>query len=271
MAPQTAEQWVSATVRFTNRWGGKGSGFLVERQDENDHPRTFFVTNKDLVKRDPVKRARARYLILHLNVRQLDGTLVGKDYECSLTDSLGGDLWREHDERDTDVYAVDVTSLYDSHSDVIANRAVPYRLLADAKELAHHNIGIGGDILVIGYPDAFYLGHPGNLNLPIARQGIIATGLDGVFETRTEIRGLPIIRLCRGFMVDVGTLRGSGGGPVVLRPNGGGRTEDNSLPPFLVGIVAETRFTMEDSVKFSGLGFAFGTESVRETVDRFFA
>lgn len=260
------QQWLLASVRFTNRWGGKGSGFLVERQNGNGRLRTFFVTNKDLVKRDPIKRARARYLILHLNARQVDGTQVGKDYKCPLNDSSGGHLWREHDERDTDVYAVDVTNVYDSHSDLIVNRAVPYALLADAKELAHHNIGIGDDIMLIGYPDAFSLTHPGNQTLPIARQGIIATGLDGVFETRTEIRGLPIIRRRRGFLIDVGTMRGSGGGPVFLRPNGG-----KSPPPFLVGIVAETRFTMEDSVKFSGLGFAFGTESVRETVDRFFA
>lgn len=269
MSSQISEQWARATVPFTNRWGGKGSGFLVWR-GSGDSRRTFFVTNKDLIKRDPAKRAFARYLTLHLNVRQPGGADEGKDYEVPLDDAAGRPRWREQRDRDTDVYAADVTMLFGSHGDVIANQPVAYDMLASSEDLSKHNVGIGGDIMVLGYPEAFSLGHPGNVNLPIARQGVIATQLDGVFEARTEIRGLPIVRRRRGFMIDVGTLRGSGGGPVILKPSAAGGRAD-ALPALLVGIVAETRFTMEEPVKFSGLGFAFGSELVRDTLDQFFA
>ena len=267
MSSQISEQWAGATVRFTNRWGVTGSGFLVHRRGGDERVRTFFVTNKDLIKRDLQKRADARYLILHLNVRLQDDSVVGKEFKCPLNDSVGRRLWREHDERDTDIYAADVTYLYDSHRGSITNKPVAYDLLASSELLDERKIGVGDDIMILGYPDAFSLGHPGDVNLPIVRQGIIATALDGVFEARTEIRGLPIVRRRRGFMIDVGTMRGSGGGPVVLKANAG----DDSLPALLVGIVAETRFTMEESVKFSGLGFAFGSGLVRDTIDKFFA
>ena len=102
--------WVHATVRVENEWGKGGTGFLVIRKMTGRQGKVFLVTNKHVIHPDLQAREKALFLTLYLNVREKDGTVLGKSFQVPLTED-DHKLWREHPHPSVDVLAVDVTSL----------------------------------------------------------------------------------------------------------------------------------------------------------------
>jgi hypothetical protein len=105
--------WVHATVRVENEWGKGGTGFLVIRKMEKKQGKVFLVTNKHVIHPELQTREKAGHLTLFLNVREKDGTLMGKSFQVPLNED-GHKLWREHPNPPVDVLAVDITSLINS-------------------------------------------------------------------------------------------------------------------------------------------------------------
>lgn len=140
---------------------------------------------------------------------------------------------------------------------------------------ADYWITAGDEIMVVGYPLGL---RQGASNYPLVRQGIIATRYeDTLIEDVPDGAGGTTTRHIRGFLIDGATIPGSSGSPVVLK-----QSYDRLAPmgtdrqPLLLGILAETRFAPVKTPKgdvqsFAGLGMAFYAETVRETIEQFFA
>ena len=276
MASPIAESWIYATMLIENEWGDRGTGFLVARELEDGGGRVFLATNKHVLHREAQMRQIATRVLLHLSIRDEDGSIAGKVAELPLNLEDGSNVWREHPDRDVDVLAFNVTPLLVQHPQII--RKWPrYSLFADHAKLDELEITIGEDILVIGYP--LGLRHAKS-NFPLVRSGIIATRIGENLEDEVEERGIRRRRLLRGFLIDGAVVPGSSGSPVILKPSigrfKGGGINIGSSPPLLLGIVAETKYapvrTPSGTIpSFAGLGLAFDAETVRETIELFFS
>lgn len=275
MASPIAKTWIYATIRIENEWvgtkeGRAGTGFLVYRAINEKSGRVFIVTNKHILHEDARKRLAASKILLHLNIKNEEGLIVGRSAEIPLNLDDGTKQWREHPDKDVDVLAIDVTSLLVQYQQ-IEKKWADYSLFADKAKLSEFDITIGEEIMIIGYPIGL---HQGTSNFPLVRAGIIATRIGENFEDEyKEPDGTIRKRILRGFLIDGGIIPGSSGSPVVLKPSIGrfvkGGIAIGSAPPMLLGIVAETRYVpMHQS--FAGLGLAFDAETVRETIELFF-
>lgn len=276
MASPIAESWLYATMMIENQWGGKGTGFLVNRAIDEQQSKVFLVTNKHVLHEDLATRQLAKKVVLHLNVKNQDDTISAQAAELTLTLDDGSKRWREHPDVDVDVLALDVTQLIVQHPQV-EKRWSSYSLFADATKLQELDITIGEEITVIGYP--LGLRHR-TTNFPLIRGGIIATRIGETLEDEIEESdGTPRKRVLRGFLIDGATIPGSSGSPVVLKPTPGRFVKGNIVmgapQPVLLGIMAETRYapvrTPAGTIpSFAGLGLAFDAETVRETIELFF-
>lgn len=274
MASPIESTWSHATVLIETPAGARGTGFLVGRAAPGvDQWRVFLVTNKHVLDKDPSVRCAMKNLFLHINIHKA-GILVGEkvDYPLFLG---GGCLWREHSDPAVDVLAIDVVPLFNAHKE-LANKFVPESFFADAARRNAMDITAGDEIIVVGYPSGI---RQGKTNLPLIRQGIIASRIgEELHEEVQQAAGPPKTRVTRGFLIDGGTIPGSSGSPVVLKPVTGrfqgGNIMMGATEPVLLGIIAETRFapiktSAGTTPGFAGLGLAFEVETIVETLNRF--
>ena len=278
MSSPIAKSWVHATIMIENEWGGKGTGFLVFREISPDKGRVFLCTNKHVLNSNSGFRDTATKIICHLNVKDANGKIAGKSYELPLLLSDGTKRWKQHPEQDVDVLVFDVTDLINGIPEMDKKWA-DYSLFADESVLANEEITVGEDVMMVGYPKGF---RQGESNLPIVRQGIIASHIGQRYiEDSEDKNGNPVHRSIRGFLVDggIGIIHGSSGSPVILKPVTGRFVKNGIVmgesKPYLLGILAETRFADIDApsgpmVSFAGLGMAFDASTVKETIELFF-
>lgn len=160
-----------ATILVENEWGEKGTGFLVAREVEQGKVKVFLCTNKHVFNTKKRLRDKATKIILHLNVKEADGKILGKPYELALMWPDGKKRWKEHPEPDVDVLVLDVTDLVVTVPDM-EKKWADYSLFVDTKVLSDQDITIGDEVMVVGYPLGF---KQGDTNFPIVRQGIVAS------------------------------------------------------------------------------------------------
>jgi S1-C subfamily serine protease len=276
MSSPIAKSWLYATILIENEWGEKGSGFLVAREMDRGKVKVFLCTNKHVLNKTKELREKATKVILHLNVKEVEGKIIGKPYELPLIWPDGKKRWKEHPEADIDVLVLDVTDLVVSLPDM-EKKWADYSLFADSKILSEQDITIGEEVMVVGYPLGF---KQGDSNFPIVRQGIVASQIGQKFiEESIERDGKKKTRVIRGFLIDGGLIPGSSGSPVVLKPVTGRFVGNNIVmgvpPPYLLGIVAETRYApirtnVGDIPSYAGIGLAFDALTVKETIELFF-
>jgi S1-C subfamily serine protease len=238
--------------------------------------KVFLCTNKHVLNKTKELREKATKVILHLNVKEVEGKIIGKPYELPLIWPDGKKRWKEHPEADIDVLVLDVTDLVVSLPDM-EKKWADYSLFADSKILSEQDITIGEEVMVVGYPLGF---KQGDSNFPIVRQGIVASQIGQKFiEESIERDGKKKTRVIRGFLIDGGLIPGSSGSPVVLKPVTGRFVGNNIVmgvpPPYLLGIVAETRYApirtnVGDIPSYAGIGLAFDALTVKETIELFF-
>jgi hypothetical protein len=276
LASPIASQWLFTTVRIENQWGGTGTGFLVSSKVSGDLARVLLVTNKHIVHEDPSVRQSATHLTCHFNVRSDGETLMPFSASASMADPSGAPAYREHPDADTDVLAVDNTPVISQNPNIVRKFST-YEEFSDGAKRTSLDISVGEDIVVLGYPVGLRQG--GN-NLPLVRQGIIASEIGGtIVDEVRDATGQTRPRTLRGFLIDGGTVPGSSGSPVVLKPVPGRIVRESlhiGVPPaVLLGIVAETRYApipvAQSSIpSFAGLGLAFEVETIYETIELFF-
>ncbi len=277
MASPLVHGWLYATVPVDNPQGESGTGFLAFRSTGPDQGRVFLVTNKHVISRDPAQRAAVPHIVCHFNTKEPDGSPGTVSGQVPLTNTDGSRRFREHPDVDTDVYALDVTNVMQLNPK-LEKRWVGYDMFADEAKRTELDITVGEDIVTIGYPLGL---RQGGSNFPLVRQGVIATKIGGLVKDKVQSPGGGLRdRSLRAFLIDGGTVPGSSGSPVILKPVIG-RIQGNSIvmgaaPPVLLGIVAETKYApvqLGAAVipSFAGLGLAFEVETIRETVELFFA
>jgi hypothetical protein len=269
--------WIYNTMLIENEWGDRGTGFLVARPDDDDNTkgRVFLVTNKHVVNRDNTRRQNATKITLHLNIKNTDQSITGKEKEIPLR-SNDLKLYREHHNTDVDVMAIDITHLLIAHPEIETQQA-PYDIFATPAKLQELDIKIGDEILVVGYPSG--LKHR-TTNFPLVRAGIIATRIGETLEDDyRQPTGNYRKRTLRGFLIDGASIPGSSGSPVVLKPLTTryvkGTIKMNLASVVLLGILAETKYVpiktpKGDIPSLAGLGLAFDAETIKETIELFY-
>lgn len=272
MSSPIERTWAQSTVLVETPSGTRGTGFLVGRSLGADHWRILLITNKHVLDPDPVKRAAMKSVKLHINVED-GGTVRGDVLHYPLEDA-NGKWWREHPTDDVDVLAINAVPLFSGVKN-IANKFAPEDLFAPATKRKELDISAGEEIVTVGYPSGL---RQGRTNLPLIRQGIIATRIgEELHEEVTTATGVQI-RKSRAFLIDGATIPGSSGSPVILKPvtgrHQGSAIVMGATPPVLLGIVAETRFAPVSVLGgtipgFAGLGFAFDVETIQEVMDLF--
>jgi hypothetical protein len=248
-----------------------GTGFFVRVRvgpSENGRSlhRTFLVTNKHVIAQTIAERATIRNVLLGCDIRH------GEDIRAETIDlTYTDDAYVEHPDPDVDVCSIDVGYVHEIPG--IVWDSIPLDTLVFGDRLRALEISAGEEVLLFGYPLGFRQG--GN-NRPLVRQGMLATdpAMDLVDYSRTPHR------LRHGFLVDGGVIPGASGGPVVLKPqaarhSSGGVVVGGDQTPYVVGIIAETRFSTivrSDGVatpSYAGLGFAFSSRTIVETIGLF--
>lgn len=267
--------WVHATIRVENEWGKGGTGFLVIRKINGKQGKVFLVTNKHVIHPDPQAREKALSLTLYLNIREKDGTILGKSFQVSLIED-DHKLWREHPNMNVDVLAIDVTSLINGNPN-LENRGADYSLFATPAILKEENITEGEEVLILGYPLGLF--HT-KIHSPLVRQGIVATKIGEKIQIRLRLPSGGTQRVeIPGFLIDAAIIPGSSGSPVVLKPIIGRKVKDRvemgMATPYLLGIVSatETAAIRMEGYAFptlAGLGIVFDAATVQETIERFF-
>ncbi len=191
-----------------NEWGGLGTGFVVARIINDKGTRLFLATNKHVLHEETDMREEALEIILHVNFKNVDGTIKGETAKIPLNLDDGSKRWREHPDRDVDVLAFDITALKAQYSQ-LETKWVKYDLFGTSGRIKQYDITIGEDILVIGYP--LGLRHA-ETNYPLVRAGIIATRIGECLEDEVKKKdGTYRKRQLRGFLIDGGAIPGSSG------------------------------------------------------------
>jgi hypothetical protein len=255
---------VSTTIMIETPSGSVGTGFIVAfgHHVQPDNPYVAFVTNKHVLDLDKASRRLGKRLTIHADVTTTTGPRperVDVDY--------APEGYREHPSDDVDVCAF--LPRFVGQERFFMNRAVRYDEIANRDLVVQYGISPGDDVLTVGYPLRYL---QGQTNAPLVRHGTIATSLlQDLSGLAVGLRGI-----LPAFLFDGGTLPGSSGSPVFLKPTTG-RIVDNEIqvdppPPILIGIVAETRLAPVPGtaqMSYAGLGMAFRGETIRDTLDLF--
>lgn len=264
---------ISSTIRIENEWKETGTGFLIHRiTDGNDKGRLFLVTNKHVLNPQKSKRDSATYIKLHLNLK-IDGDVKGNTVQLNMKEKI----WEEHPDEDVDVLVFDITSLVEDLPSIEYGNFT-YDLFIDKQKIEELPITIGDEIIAMGYPSLRGLKHL-TTNFPFLRQGIISSKIGELLEDIVEHNGISRKRILRGFMIDGAVIPGSSGSPVILKPiltrQKNGNISIGEIPPFLLGIVAETRYSEiitknSDFLSYANMGLVFNADVIKETIELFF-
>jgi len=274
MGNPLVESWIYATMQIENERGETGTGFLVSRRVDEKGQKLFLVSNKHVIGKDREERIAGKSIRIRLNVKENE-SVIGKEIKMPL-EVKGDKTWREHQDEDIDVLALNVTPILITFPQ-IEKKWVEYSMFATIDLLQRMDVTMGEDVMVIGYPTGI---RHRTTNFPLLRSGIIATRIgeqleDNVKDPKEGWRK----RILRGFLVDGGTIPGSSGSPVVLKPVIGRKVKNDIIlglsVPILLGIIAESRYAPirtegGDFLSFAGLGLAFDAETIKETIELFF-
>lgn len=182
-----------------------GTGFLIDDPTPDGRPRTVLVTAAHVLNKMPDAEANIGYRI------------QGKDGEWSydpqpLAIRAGKTpLWARSP--DHDVAAIEVKA-----PPAFARAAIPLAWLADRNAFARPAIGLGDEMLVLGYPQGLSANSAG---FPILRAGRIASPIDSAKVSPT-------------FLLDFRVFPGNSGGPVFMSAGGPG-----DASPVVVGMLTQ--------------------------------
>lgn len=271
MDPQKAlEAWSTITMLVENDWGEKGTGFLVKLnivQKGINYVKFFLASCKHVLNKDAQRRNEAEEITLFPLVRQVDHSLQREERTLTLRREHGAKIWGIHPNPEVDVIVFDVSELI-FQGMRIEHDAPDAKILVNAEWVKKLGIKPDDEVVIIGFPDIERL----KTSRPVYRAGTISTPLGErvQFRREAEIHSLP------AFLVDGQTIPGSSGSPVLLRPTIGRIIDGKNyftmtVPPLLLGILAETTFAEVEygSFKgwtFSGMGVAFDADSITETI-----
>src|SRR5579871_3943156 len=284
MTSALTEIWVRTTLRVLNERQEACTGFLVARPTQDgDAYRCFLITTRHVLARALLDHTPGNRVSIQFNTLANDGSLIGTSAELNLIDEAGSRRWREHPDPEVDVLAIEVTESSswltgsEAPPDLAgAMAAVTYELFSDQSTLAELDVSVGEDVLIIGYaPRVRHHRH----HRPLVRVAMIASEIGDHLEVDGEGEGSGCAHTLRGFLID-GGFGVEPGSPVVLRPMptrmGNGSDASAPTPLLLLGIVGDMTSTAAQPSLFArsplaGLRLVFDAETIRETIELFFA
>lgn len=160
--------WIYTTVHITNEWNEAGTGFIVS---DKENRRTYLVTNKHVINKDEDKRKGASKFIFQFNTKLNDKTFGTRKLEFELVEPKNE--VREHQDRNVDVLAFDITEIRESKFQITAS-AIDLDYFCNSSTIEKLDIKVGDEVMTFGYPEVYGLKHEES-NFPIVRQGIIAS------------------------------------------------------------------------------------------------
>ncbi|HZY92876.1 MAG TPA: trypsin-like peptidase domain-containing protein [Thermoplasmata archaeon] len=275
MPASLEEGWVRATALIQNEAGELGTGFFVARKVDEASLRLFLITNKHVLADTRKHRDGARQIELNLNLRK-DGKIVGTKAILPLRLADGNAIWREHEDPDVDVLAIDVTAVKVQVVDMDVKWA-GYDGFADPQKIVDHEITMADEVIALGYPLGL---KQGDTFLPIAKSGILASKIgERVSDTVQTSGGELHHRNMPAFLVDGAFIPGSSGSPVILKPMVGRVVRRNIVlspaPSLLLGIISETKYVPVSTLHgerlaLPGIALAFDVSTIIDVIESFF-
>src|SRR3954451_10428193 len=169
MGSLVANSWTLATIRIKNDWEECGTGLLISQTYEELAPelndgaavdrrkRTFLVTNKHVLGSDEEQRKAATKITIYPHISFPDGKVrMPEEWPVQLVREDGSRIWKGHPYHWIDVLAFDLTHVVEGlakDSLSLAHAVIPYSLVAGGEALLRHDVTIGDEVLVIGFPD----------------------------------------------------------------------------------------------------------------------
>jgi len=270
MDPQASlDHWSRITMLIENDWGERGTGFLIRAAINHGSLSTvkfFLVTCKHVLNKKAELRMQAQEITVYPLVSQVDGSKLRERRTIALY-KHGSRIWREHPDPKVDVMLFDVTDLICGDTR-IEHDAPDTRAFASPQWMRDLAISTNDQVVFIGFPD---MERPETSN-PVFRSGTISTPLNRNMEFQGETQ----VYSLRAFAIDGETIPGSSGSPVVLKPTigriiGGRNYLNRSVPPLLLGVLAEATYAEVEYGKFkgwtySGMGIVFHADTIADII-----
>lgn len=215
---------LGALVRIENRERGGlrrgqaviGTGFLVtESAAGGAEPRVFLITNKHVVSRSGTHLGeKVAQIFLHMNRSNSEGNFQKAEALPLRLETDEGRIWRDHPGEGVDIVAFDVTKALAGRPDVTYS-GWPVEKLISSTDLAVRGIGIGSEVLILGYPFNITTNES---NFPIARRGVIASRIGENLKVELPPGSGKAFDFF-GFLIDATIVGNSSGSPVLVWRN----------------------------------------------------
>jgi hypothetical protein len=182
-------------------------------------------------------------------------------------DSLSNNV-KFHRNKNTDVAAINVTSQYMAIKPHPSS--ISYKGLLRKSEFQEHNIGVGSDVFIIGYPSSIYDDRTAS---PIVRVGTIASypTKNFYFNQLLLKKDSTLPNPLDGFLVDGSIFGGSSGSMIILKtyyeydPKNPGWIKEGN---YILGIIANSILTI-DKKESLDIGIVFSADAILETIEEF--
>lgn len=229
-----------ATVKIEQRQadGSRtiGTGFLVSDVDSDGHPRVILITAEHVLKDMPLASASIGF-----RVQDPDSNWSYQPTDLKIRDTDGRPLWTRHPERDVAALVVEVAP-------AMVSEAIPLEYLATGEDFARLDVGLGDELLALGFPRGLSANMAG---FAILRAGRIASYPVGPSDEAPT------------FLMDFSVFPGNSGGPVFMAADR--RGTDPGRPPMIAGILTQQ---VEVGQERLGIGIVTHARYVRETLER---
>ena len=229
----------------------------------------FVVTNKHVLGK-VLDKNRPRSIMFYPLVGPQQGQI--RDV-CEIVshDRYSAPIIYGHPDPNVDILLLDVTA------QVLNNTLIFHEApgteafyLPSSKATVYRHVSPGMPVCIIGYPNLNDGQLPFDLQYtePAVYSGTVATSLDRPYIENGKERP--------GFLLNATVIPGHSGSPVILDPReplvvDGRHYLGKTMPPLLLGIIAETRFgnvkaPAGQAKAFGGAAFAYSAETILQTL-----
>jgi hypothetical protein len=242
-----------------------GSGFLVfVPVDTNGFGRVLLITNKHVLP----KPTESKTITVKIPYKLENSfTFIQFTVEIFNKSNILNHNIRFHGDKNTDVAAIDITDIVNLRK--LSLNPIHSSFLLKKSEYQTHNIGLGNEIFIIGYPSSIYDEQTAS---PIVRQGTIASYPyhDFYFNKSLLEKDSTLPNPLKGFLIDGSIFGGSSGSMVILK------TSWEMTDPKRFAFVKEVNYILgiisrNISIKNQSLdiGIVFSSDNILEVINEF--
>jgi len=266
---------VSYNIGNTNKMSS-GTGTLILKMNDTTTGSVFLITNRHVL---PLKNENDS---IHFQIKKSSGVLNSYvDIAIPIFDTMGALSETVKFDPDTnDLAVINITDIYIQKGlRYLDSSLIPYTLLATKEIIVNNDIGIGDEILFVGYPSLFY--DKRNFS-PLMRSGIIASSpiddyyFNDLYRMNYYVKSKEVLpEKLKGFLIDGSVLHGSSGSLVFLKPQAfklrnGAVNMGQGGTPYILGVLTNTYFDISsNSGERANIGGVISSEQVKKTIDLF--